>query len=272
MKLAALAGLAVLLAAAAARADHGEGALAPLQLQALLAGATAEGDDAQGRYRVRFQSDGRAVRDDRNGALEGAWWADERGYCEVFEGRERCGPATLDERFLVVGGDVATALTLVSGPALRREAEAPLHLISTTGVGERIGVLRLRVDGGALVVSPEAAGLAPGPHALHVHEKGACGPAPKDGVQVAGLAAGGHYDPRGAGHHQHGDGTLPLGDLPEMKVDADGAARTPVSSTKLRLYEVLGRAIMVHAYGEAPPAPGMPAGGGDRIACAVVPR
>ena len=272
MKKLPLALAAIALAAAPARADHGDAALAPLQLRALLDAATFEGDDALGRYRIRFQADGRAVREDRRGALEGSWRAGDAGYCETFEGRERCGPATFDGNFLVVTGDIATAMTAVSGAALKREAEAPLHLISISGVGERIGALRLSVDGDALVVAPDAGGLTPGPHALHVHERGDCGPALKDGAPVAGLAAGGHYDPRGAGHHDHGDGTLPLGDLPEMTVGSDGMARTPIRSTSLRLYEVLGRAIMVHAYGEAPPAAGMAPGGGARIACAIVPR
>src|SRR3546814_9697184 len=54
-----------------------------------------------------------------------------------------------------------------------------------------------------LLLVPDLDKLAPpGPHGFHVHAKGSCGPGPgDDGKPAAGIAAGGHYDPRHTGKH-----------------------------------------------------------------------
>jgi superoxide dismutase, Cu-Zn family len=54
-----------------------------------------------------------------------------------------------------------------------------------------------------------------------------CDPADKDGEKVAGLGAGGHYDPQDTGKHlgpQSDDGHR--GDLPVLIVGTDGTAAT----------------------------------------------
>jgi len=62
-----------------------------------------------------------------------------------------------------------------------------------------------------------------------------------------------------------------LGDLPALKVAADGTAKVTVVAPRLKLADVQGRAIMVHAggdnYSDSPKPLG---GGGDRIACGVI--
>ena len=88
---------------------------------------------------------------------------------------------------------------------------------------------------------------------------------------VAGLKAGEHYDPSGAGHgHQHGHGhgghgMVPHGDLPDI---AGGTATKAVMSDKLKLAQIQGRSIMVHRYGTKNPS--KPKGGGPRFACGVI--
>src|SRR3990172_1774970 len=71
----------------------------------------------------------------------------------------------------------------------------PMSLIDTSGVGKSIGTIELTENDYGVVFAPKLAGLPPGLHGFHVHEKPDCGAEEKDGKMVAGLAAGRHYDP-----------------------------------------------------------------------------
>ncbi len=68
----------------------------------------------------------------------------------------------------------------------------------------------------------------------------------KDGKTVAGGAAGGHYDPQGAGRHggPYGDGHR--GDLPNLVAEADGSATMPVVAPRLDVAAITGRALIIH--------------------------
>jgi len=88
---------------------------------------------------------------------------------------------------------------------------------------------------------------------------------------TAGMAAGGHLDPAKTGKHlgPYGDGHL--GDLPPLVVDADGTAMLPVLAPRLKVKDLKGRSIMIHAggdnYSDQPKPLG---GGGARVACGVI--
>src|SRR5512132_330058 len=90
----------------------------------------------------------------------------------------------------------ALGLVLALAPAAVRAATMtiPMDLITDRGVGAPVGNGRAEDTGAGLKLTPERAGLPPGPHGFHLHEKPACGPGESDGMQ-AGLAAGGHWDP-----------------------------------------------------------------------------
>ena len=93
----------------------------------------------------------------------------------------------------------------------------------------------------------------------------------KDGKPAPGFAAGGHYDPAGAGKHEGPAGKGHLGDLPFLKVGADGKATETVVAPRLKTGDVKGRSLMIHAggdnYADVPEKLG---GGGGRIACGVI--
>jgi len=170
-----------------------------------------------------------------------------------------------------------------------------VHLISTEGIGASIGSLTLTPQEDGVLLTPALTGLTPGPHAFHVHKKPNCGPGEKDGEMVAGLAAGGHFDPASkskkaekmddedkageggaaegqAGHGDHEHGRKPAGDLPELMAAADGSATEAIEIASLTFKQLKGRSIMIHAYGEKPADEDQPKGGGARIACGVVPK
>jgi Cu-Zn family superoxide dismutase len=93
----------------------------------------------------------------------------------------------------------------------------------------------------------------------------------KDGKQVPALAAGGHYDPAGANKHLGPQGAGHLGDLPAITVGADGKAVTAVVAARLKLADVKGRSLMIHAGGDNYSDQPVPLGGGGaRVACGVI--
>jgi len=134
-----------------------------------------------------------------------------------------------------------------------------------------VGTVRIVETAYGLAFYPELKGLPPGLHGFHVHEKPACTPADKEGVAVAALAAGGHFDPQETKRHGEPWGDGHLGDLPALYVAADGTASTPVLAPRLKLSDVRNRSLMVHAGGDNHsdhPAP--LGGGGARVACGVI--
>jgi superoxide dismutase, Cu-Zn family len=88
---------------------------------------------------------------------------------------------------------------------------------------------------------------------------------------VAGLAAGGHYDPQHTGKHEGPYHSGHQGDLPELVVSSNGKATRAVFAHRLTVNDIRGRSIMIHTGGDNysdHPAP--LGGGGARIACGVI--
>jgi len=160
----------------------------------------------------------------------------------------------------------------MAGAAYAADTVVQMNLITEQGAGKAIGTVTLSDTPGGLQFAPMLSGLAPGTHGYHVHEKPDCGPAMKDGKAAAGFAAGGHYDPAKTGKHEGPLGKGHMGDLPALVVGPDGTANTPVIAPHLKLADVKGRSLMIHAggdnYSDVPAALG---GGGARVACGVIP-
>lgn len=166
----------------------------------------------------------------------------------------------------------ALVLTLAAGPALAAKLSITMNAIDADGIGQPVGTVEARDTRQGLALTPRLSGLTPGPHGIHVHQNPACGPAEQDGKKVAGFAAGGHFDPHATGKHMGPwqDGGH-LGDLPALAVNADGKASDTLLAPHLKLADIKGRAIVIHAgadnYADAPKPLG---GGGARVACGVV--
>ena len=146
------------------------------------------------------------------------------------------------------------------------EIAADMSLIDTQGTGAAIGRIVAKDASTGVIFIPSLKGLPPGEHGFHVHEFPDCGAKDKEGKSVPGLAAGSHYDPAGTGKHLGPAGVGHLGDLPVLTVAADGTAQEPVTAGRLKVDDLRGRALMIHAdpdnYGDQP--------GGARIACGVL--
>ena len=160
---------------------------------------------------------------------------------------------------------------LAAFPVFAADAVVTMNLVNEQGVGKSIGTITISEGPTGLVFTPQLTDLAPGVHGFHVHQNADCAAGMKDGKMVPGLAAGGHYDPSSAGKHEGPHGKGHLGDLPSLTVGADGKASTAVTAPRLKMADVKGRSLMIHAGGDNyadQPAP--LGGGGARVACGMI--
>lgn len=169
---------------------------------------------------------------------------------------------------------ILTLLALVGCAALAQAEEAQkvtMNLATTAGVGKTVGTITATQTPYGVLLTPDLSGLAPGLHGFHVHQNPDCGPKEEDGKQVAALAAGGHYDPAKTGRHEGPYGNGHLGDLPAIFVTPDGTATYPVLAPRLKLSDLKGRTLMIHAGGDNhADHPQKLGGGGARLACGVI--
>lgn len=143
--------------------------------------------------------------------------------------------------------------------------------VSETGIGAAIGTVTLADAASGLTIQASLEGLPPGQRGFHVHEKGDCGPALRDGKPVAALAAGGHFDGTTTGRHEGPHGQGHRGDLPALLVGDDGKVDVTLTAPRLALSDIRGRSIMIHAGGDNYSDQPQPLGGGGaRIACGVI--
>lgn len=166
----------------------------------------------------------------------------------------------------------ASILTLCSAQAMAASITVPMNIVNESGTAASVGQITVSESKYGLVFTPALTGLPPGLHGFHVHENPSCAAKEKDGKSVPALGAGGHYDPTKSGQHGTPWGDGHLGDLPALYVDADGKASQPVLGPRLKLADLAGRSLMVHAGGDNHadhPAP--LGGGGGRIVCGVTP-
>ena len=166
---------------------------------------------------------------------------------------------------------VLTCILALAGLVFAEDVVVKVSLVSEQGVGKEIGTITASDSRFGLILTPQLSDLTPGLHGFHVHEKPDCSHAIKEGKAVPALAAGGHYDPAATGKHEGPHGNGHLGDLPALYVSADGQATLPVLAPRLKVADIKGRSLMIHAGGDNysdTPAP--LGGGGARAACGVV--
>jgi len=172
----------------------------------------------------------------------------------------------------------ALGLTLflggIAGPSPARAAtlDVTIRALNADGsIGDVIGTVRFIDRFGGVVIEPNLKGLTPGLHGFHVHQNPSCAASRKNGKLVPGGAAGGHYDPFNTGAHLGPYGKGHLGDLPSLVVGANGVATRPLFAPRVKVPDLRGRSLIIHAggdnYSDKPKPLG---GGGARVACGVI--
>ena len=167
---------------------------------------------------------------------------------------------------LISAATAASAILLAIGCAAPQGPAAVASLNPTTG-NKASGTVRFVQSGGQVLVSGEVRGLTPGAnHGFHVHEKGDCS-------SFDGNSAGGHFNPDGKPHGQHGHAPHHAGDLPSLKADANGVAafsfETNTVTVGSGITDVIGKGLIVHRNPDDYIT--QPTGNsGPRLACAVI--
>lgn len=166
---------------------------------------------------------------------------------------------------------LALFLAAFSASSAFADIVVPLNFVSEKGVGASAGEVTISESKYGVVFTPSLKGLAAGVHGFHLHQNASCAPQKKEGKIEAAGAAGGHYDPASSNVHGAPWGDGHLGDLPPLYVEANGASTQPVLAPRLKLNDLQGRAMMVHAGGDNHSDHPVEAGGGEaRVACGVI--
>ena len=150
-------------------------------------------------------------------------------------------------------------------------SEAKVATLKAAEGVEIDGEAKLEDTGQGVRIVVELEDAPPGPHAVHIHEKGDCS-------NVRGKSMGGHFAPEGDEHGLPSEAQKRhLGDLGNVTVDEDGNARLEITVERANLVpndplSFLGKALVVHS-GQDLGKSHQPAGGaGDPIACGVIER
>ncbi len=166
---------------------------------------------------------------------------------------------------------ILTILAMLQGSQLSESPQSSVPDIRVTEVRKADGTLAARamvyLDGGALQVRVQAAGLPPGRYGVHFHAVGRC-------EAPAFESAGPHWNPTGRQHGSLNPEGRHLGDLDNLEVDADRAGRLefaiPGATTAgpQGLFDADGVSIVIHAapddYRTDPSG-----NSGARLACGV---
>lgn len=146
-------------------------------------------------------------------------------------------------------------------PQYQGPQQAVCVLVPMSG-SEAHGPLVLSQREGYVQVTGQVEGIKPGEHGFHIHMFG-------DLRSKDGMSAGGHFNP---GMHMHGGPNSPdhhAGDLGNIKANDQGVADVDAKAEGLRLFQVLGRSIVVHA--DPDDLKSQPSGNsGARIAVGVI--
>jgi len=160
----------------------------------------------------------------------------------------------------LIGSGCAGVQKIVTKPA-----EASAVLLPTQG-SETRGTLRFLQKADLVVVTGKITGISPGPHGLHIHEKGDCS-------SPDAMSAGGHFNPTLSPHGSPTDFGRHAGDLGNVLADATGVAEFTLEARGLAVgpesHSVVGRSVIVHA-GEDD-LKSQPGGkSGARLACGLI--
>jgi len=138
----------------------------------------------------------------------------------------------------------ATAVGLLTASVQADDATA--RAVLHNAAGDTLGTVKFIQQGDLVLVKAEGLEFPAlsGFKGFHVHANGTCDPAavdPATGATVPFFSAGGHYNPGGATHGNHG------GDMPSLQVNGDHSAYSRFRTDHFDVEDIIGRAVIVHA-------------------------
>jgi len=162
-------------------------------------------------------------------------------------------------------------LLFLLGPTLMAAEKAPKSARAELkdAQGQTVGTATLKQTSGGVSISLKVSKLPAGTHAFHIHAVGKCDP-------PAFTSAGGHFNPENKKHGLKNPDGPHAGDMPNITVDAKGAAKATVLNSRVTLGEGAnslfhegGTALIIHEKADDEMTD--PVGNaGARIACGVI--
>jgi len=147
------------------------------------------------------------------------------------------------------------------------EKRAAAHLESRSG-SKLTGHATFVERDGKVTLTVDVENGEPGPHGIHLHEKGDCS-------SPDAKSAGEHWNPTSQAHGKVGETEAAhSGDMGNLDVGTDGKGRLEFTTDRWSIggdagKDILGKAIVVHA--KADDLKTQPSGdSGDRIGCGVI--
>lgn len=149
-------------------------------------------------------------------------------------------------------------------------AETPINIDLINTKGDKVGEAELSENDKGVVIHVRAQGLEPGERAIHIHETGKCTPPDFK-------SAGAHFNPGNKEHGFHNPKGYHAGDLPNLKVDAEGKVDEILKTADVTLEQGKpsslldkdGSALVIHAGPDDYVTD--PAGNaGDRVICGEI--
>ncbi|XP_037696686.1 copper chaperone for superoxide dismutase [Choloepus didactylus] len=138
------------------------------------------------------------------------------------------------------------------------------------GPGPVQGVVRfLQLTPKLCLIEGTVDGLDPGPHGLHVHQYG--------DLTSNCASCGDHFNPDGRPHGGPQDTDRHRGDLGNVHADADGRATFRIEDEQLKVWDVIGRSLVIDEGEDDLGRGGHPlskitGNSGERLACGIIAR
>ncbi|XP_006860938.1 PREDICTED: copper chaperone for superoxide dismutase [Chrysochloris asiatica] len=154
------------------------------------------------------------------------------------------------------------------GSGVLQNLEAAVAILG--GLGPVQGVVRfLQLTSERCLIEGTIDGLEPGPHGLHVHQFG--------DLTSNCASCGDHFNPDGASHGGPQDTERHRGDLGNVHADADGRAVFRMEDEKLKVWDVIGRSLVIDEGEDdlgqgSHPLSKVTGNSGERLACGIIAR
>ncbi len=129
---------------------------------------------------------------------------------------------------------------------MNNEKKDVSFMLESKSESNATGKVMFQQVNGKVTFEASLSGLAPGTHAIHIHEKADCSAAD-------GASAGGHWNPTFQPHGKWGDSEgYHKGDIGNFEADQDGNGRISMSTDEWCIgcgdsnRDILGKAVIVH--------------------------